>query len=96
MSDAVRSVRIVRAVMTRIARDETRHAALSWQVGRWLETRLERGAKQQVEVARQAAARELSSSLANDTEPYFADVVGLPGPAQAAQLARAMTGALWS
>jgi len=87
---------LVRAVMTRIARDETRHAALSWQVGRWLETRLEHRAKQQVEVARQTAVRELLASLANDAESSFADVVGLPGPARAAQLARAMTGALWS
>jgi hypothetical protein len=29
----------VRAVMTAIAEDETRHAALSWQVAHWLELR---------------------------------------------------------
>jgi len=87
---------VVRAAMTRIARDERRHAVLSWNVGRWLETRLDRRAKYQVEAAKQAAARELLSSLANELELSFAEVVGLPAPAQGLRLAREMQHTLWS
>jgi hypothetical protein len=87
---------VVRAAMMRIARDETRHAALSWDVGRWLETRLDGKAKRQVEAAKQAAARELLSSTLREPEVAFAEVVGLPGRAQASQLVRGLEHTLWS
>jgi len=87
---------IVRAAMMRIARDETKHAALSWSVGRWLETRLDRHARCQVEAAKRAAARELVSLAAHDVPPSLADVAGLPRAGEASQLAQAMTRALWS
>jgi len=87
---------VVRAVMKRIASDETRHAALSWDVGRWLETRLDREARSKVLAAKQVAARELVSSAASEAMLSFGDVVGLPGAAQASQLALEMARALWS
>jgi hypothetical protein len=87
---------VVRAVMKRIARDETRHAALSWDVGRWLETRLNREARSKVLAAKQVAARELVSSAASEAMLSFGDVVGSPGAAQASQLALEMARALWS
>ena len=85
----------VRSVMMRIARDETMHASLSWQVARWLETRLARGAKRNVERAKLAAARELLDSVARDHASGFADV-GLPTPAEGARLATQMSQALWA
>ncbi len=87
---------VVRAVMKRIARDETRHAALSWDVGRWLETRLDRETRSKVLAAKQVAARELVSSAAREATLSFSDVVGLPGGAGALQLALEMERALWS
>ena len=87
---------IIRAQMTRIARDETRHAALSLRVGRWLERRLDRAAKLEVDRARQAAVRELLTSLAAEHTPSFADAAGLPAPALALALARQMQHTLWS
>ncbi len=87
---------VVRAAMLRIARDETRHAALSWQVGRWLETRLDATAKRHVAQAKQTAAAELIDALANEPEVSFASIAGLPSPAEAAQLATEMRHALWS
>lgn len=87
---------VVRAAMMRIARDETRHAALSWNVGRWLETRLDTQAKRQVSLAKRAAAQELVNSTRSEPEAPFADVVGLPTRAQASQLAREMQRTLWS
>ena len=87
---------VVRAAMVRIARDETRHAALSWRVGRWLEARLDRGAKARVEVAKRAAALELLTAAANDAPPSFAALAGLPSAGQASQLVQEMKRALWS
>ena len=87
---------VVRAAMLRIARDETRHAALSWQVSGWLETRLDASAKRNVAQAKQAAAVELIGALANEPEVSFAGLAGLPSPAVAARLATEMRQALWS
>lgn len=87
---------VVRAAIVRIARDETRHAALSWSVGRWLEARLDRGAKARVEAAKRAAALELLSAAANDAPPSFAAVAGLPSAVQASQFVTEMKRALWS
>jgi len=87
---------VVRAAMMRIARDETRHAALSWNVGQWLATRLDRRAQSRVEMAKQSAARELLSSFSSELAPSFADLVGLPEPARASQLANELQRALWS
>jgi hypothetical protein len=86
----------VRAAMTRIARDETRHAALSWHVALWLEQRLTPAAKRKVAGARQAAVSELLASVAAERTQPFADRVGLPKPATAFALALGMQQALWS
>ncbi len=87
---------VVRAAMLRIARDETRHASLSWRVGRWLETRLDSAAKRNVAAARQRAAAELIVALANEPEVSFASLAGLPTPGEATRLATEMQRALWA
>lgn len=87
---------VVRAAMLRIARDETRHAALSWQVSRWLDSRLDEAGKRNVARAKQAAAAELIDALAHEPEVSFADLAGLPSPAEATQLASQMQRELWS
>ncbi len=86
----------VRAAMQRIARDETRHAALSWSVGRWLETRLDPGARENVARAKRGAARELCAALAAESVCAFADLAGLPSPDEALRLADEMRSMLWS
>lgn len=87
---------VVRSAMMRIARDETRHASLSWRVGRWLEARLEPAARRNVEHAKERAARELRLSLANEPACHFAELAGLPSPTEAEQLAGHMARLLWS
>src|SRR5665213_2237446 len=87
---------IVRAAMMRIARDETRYASLSWRVARWLETRLDPEAKRNVERAKQAAVRELMTSVATGGAVSFAVEVGLPAPAEGSLLLGKMKQALWS
>jgi hypothetical protein len=49
----------IRAVMSRIARDEERHGALAWAIGAWIEPRLDAGARRCVREARDAALVEL-------------------------------------
>jgi hypothetical protein len=68
----------VRAAMRRIARDETRHAALAWQVAAWVEPRLGRDARRRVREARDQHARAL---------------VAASGDPAAAALAQALWGA---
>jgi len=87
---------VVRAAMMRIARDETRHASLSWRVARWLETRLDPEAKRNVERAKQAAVRELMTSVASGGSVSFAVDAGLPAPAEGSLLLGKMKQALWS
>lgn len=87
---------VVRAAMMRIAQDETRHASLSWQVARWLDTRLAPASKRNVARAKHAAAAELIDALANEPEVSFAALAGLPSAAEATHLARQMQRALWS
>jgi hypothetical protein len=53
---------VVRAVMKRVARDETRHAALGWQVAAWANARLDRSARDRVARARREASRRLVAS----------------------------------
>ncbi|HWZ87964.1 MAG TPA: hypothetical protein VNW92_03915 [Polyangiaceae bacterium] len=87
---------VVRAAMKRIARDETRHAALSWSVGSWLETRLDTEARCRVERAKQAEARLILRSAESDGTTPFAAAAGLPTPGETLRLATEMTRMLWS
>lgn len=81
--------RDVRAAMAKIAADETRHAALAWQVDAWLRTRLDRAARDRVDAARaQAAAKLVEQRCLEDAR------LGLPSAAEARELARRLTSAL--
>lgn len=87
---------LVRAAMQRISRDETRHAALSWQVQRWLDTRLDRPARERVAKARSAAALELLQAIRAEATPSFGERIGLPPAPLAHALASELSSALWS
>lgn len=80
----------VRRVMQRIAHEETRHAALSLQVQRWLEQRLDRAARERVEAARERAKRELVAELDRPVAPELSAATGLPSAATAVALHRAL------
>jgi hypothetical protein len=82
--------------MLRISRDETRHAALSWQVQRWLDTRLDAAARARVAQARSEAVLELLQALRSEPTPSFAERAGLPEAARAQALASQLASQLWS
>ena len=84
-SSAARDLQI-KGAMARIAREETRHAALSLSLQRWLEQRLDRPALARVAAARRIAAQRLSREIEGQPELARAEQAGLPTLLQAQQL----------
>jgi rubrerythrin len=70
----------------RIARDEARHAALSWALSRWAEPKLTPTARAKVDAARRNAVAALREQIAKrHAQPYDAQV-GHPSRAEAQRL----------
>ncbi len=86
----------VRAELRRIARDETRHASLSWRVQLWLEARLDPAARARVQAARQAAAAELRTELAVAPPRDLIEIAGMPPAQQALRLVDGLASTLWA
>jgi hypothetical protein len=80
----------VRGLMQRIAHEETRHAALSLKVQRWLARRLDPAARQRVLVEKRRAAAALACELDVPVVSAVALSAGLPTPAEARQLYRSL------
>jgi len=70
----------VRACMQEIAAEETQHAALSWDVAVFLESRLTSEERAQVADVRRAAIRELAEELAVPGCDEVRAVAGIPAP----------------
>jgi len=75
----------VASELASIARDETRHAGQSWQLARWLDARLDAGARQRVARAGRKAVVDLYE-LVTPADSALRRTVGLPDPAQTRQL----------
>jgi hypothetical protein len=80
--------------MRGIARDETRHASLSWALARWAEGRLSRAARARVGDARRAALEALHGEIARPLAPELVDRAGLPQREVARALLDELAGAL--
>ncbi|WP_437294201.1 ferritin-like domain-containing protein [Sorangium sp. So ce426] len=81
----------VRHVMYEIARDEAHHGQLAWDIHAWCASQLTKDELRRVRHAMRRAFRELLMQSARERgEALFADVLGLPSPAVAVQLARAL------
>lgn len=76
----------VRRVMQTIARDETRHAALSWRVAAWARTRM--GSAERARVTRSArrSVEQLREELTAPLHPQVHRVLGMPEPSEAGAL----------
>jgi rubrerythrin len=70
--------RDIAAAMRKIARDETAHAALSWELARWAHARLAPEERARVEAARLRAITELRSELAEEPPREIIDRAGFP------------------
>ena len=85
----------VARTMRRIARDETRHAALSHAVAAWLEPQLTEADRRRLALARRRAVARLSRDIsrAEVSEP-LAITAGVPRGPEARRLFEALTGRL--
>ena len=86
--------REVRAVMARIASDETSHAELARDIDRWAMGALPRAARARVQRRRQGAARALAQRV-DESSPSIGAVLGLPGKAVQQFFVRQLKERLW-
>lgn len=84
----------VRAAMADIARDEVRHAALSWAVHRWALGALDATSRARVERAEEDAWDALERAISADPPAHLAGPLGLPDALTALRLARALRASL--
>lgn len=88
----------VRQAMVTIAREETEHAALSWDLAAWLESKLDVDERLSLDRERHDAVLELAREVARTTDPTLVAVAGIPTENEAAtllgELVPALTGAL--
>jgi hypothetical protein len=71
------SDRAIAGAMDRIARDETRHAALAWSIARWLTPRLDAAGRARVRAAMEGAIASLHDEVGR-TPADVAGELGLP------------------
>jgi hypothetical protein len=76
----------VRRLMRDVARDERRHATLSWRLHQWFRQRLPAGSGRALERAQVAALRQLREEWSQDPEPILMDQAGLPSAKTAQRL----------
>jgi hypothetical protein len=86
----------VRSTMKRIARDETRHAELSWAVARWIEPRLGSDGRRRVREAREQAIAALASDAAHEPDAGLTERLGVPSALQARSVLTDLKATLWS
>jgi hypothetical protein len=77
---------VLRSVMQRIAADERRHAALSYQLASWLDTRLDAAERRLVRSAYADTLSRLRHELKAEVEPELICIAGLPNAAAASVL----------
>jgi rubrerythrin len=85
----------VRALMEGIARDELGHAALSWDLGAWLATRLSAEEQALVEAQRTRAVAELGQELEGALPEPWARALGVPSRPVARAIFASMRAAVW-
>jgi len=85
----------VRRVMQRIARDETRHAELSWALARWLDTKLDVDGRRRVQQARTRAVEALWGEAAHEPDASLTENLGIPSASQAHAVLDQLSSTLW-
>jgi len=85
---------VVRAEMKRIARDEMRHLALSWEVHAWIQGRLDAAGRDEVRAAQLRAVRDLLADVTSDPHASLVRTAGLPLAAQSRALVASISARL--
>jgi len=86
----------VRAAYAVIAKEEARHAALSFRIARWADTQLSDAQRRRVTRARRAAIAELYRMIEEAPSAAVQRDLGVPNAAQARRLADELGQRLWS
>jgi hypothetical protein len=79
-----------------IAADETRHAALAWQIADWADALLDDSGRSSVKRARERAVEELRAELGSVVPAQLRDVAGVPDARVSTELLRGLERALFS
>lgn len=88
--------RAVRRAMGPIARDETRHATLSWAIDAWLQTKLSARERRAIAEGRREAVRELRRETQAGWSRAITTVAGMPDAEAGMRLLAPMDAALWN
>lgn len=83
--------RRIRPALAVIARDESRHAELSWDLAAWLDAKLDAPARARVETARLRALAELRRELGGEPHPEVVRLAGMPSSTSALRLLDELT-----
>jgi len=86
----------LRVAMASIAEDETRHAALSWEVAAWLAPRLSASELAEIQTAQRDAVEAMRREALAGPPVSFGAHAGLPSPQTAARLIDQLHDTLWS
>ncbi|HTQ41951.1 MAG TPA: ferritin-like domain-containing protein [Polyangiaceae bacterium] len=86
----------IRRVMARIAVEETRHAALAWEIARALEPRLDDRTRRRIATARTHAIEKLRRDMTTGVSREVAHGAGLPDPERASRMLDELSAAIWS
>jgi hypothetical protein len=86
----------VKAMMRSIARDETKHAALSWSIGRWATRHLDSESRMRIAEHAQKAIASLRQSNDVADHPALSSQAGLPTREQFNALLDSLETSLWS
>jgi hypothetical protein len=82
--------------MRGIAADETRHAALAWEVAAWIEPLLSDDDRHAIAIARAEAVTKLARDLTIEPDSRVASLAGAPTSADCARLVGALEVQLWA
>ena len=94
-ANAARDPQIAK-VMRGIARDETRHAQLSWEIASWAARQLDDAAHARIDGVVRAAVRQLRVDLTTPVCDEAIALAGFPGTDRAAALFDAIAPQLWA
>jgi len=86
----------LRRALRAIARDEARHAELSWDLAAWLDTKLAPAERKTVRAAMHAAVAQLERDVAAEPKLECVHAAGVPGAAQARGLFESLREVVWS
>ena len=84
----------VRSTMRRIAREETRHAALAWDLANWAEARLDKASRDEVHRARRKAFSALVPRVRANADPQLVEAGLAPSANEAEHLVQVLEAGL--